>query len=377
MAGTYTIYISALDVEIETEAAGFVEKVIPATGFGDDKAVGDAIEDDDKVISSPEWSEKVVSRSEGSDYGDLTFILNIDTHYGWEPFETHFTWAEQQNIVDHMNDIVGTAYPSPMTGSVETPAFVINPGDIIYDNENYPESLSRYLSDYGTDGTDGRLNYPVYLTIGNHDSPPSSTFQAVTDIIEAKEGSRAYRFEYGGVHFICCDLFPQSASTLGDYYQDSHCTIAWLEQQLKLIGTNDRIILFQHYDYEDIDDPAAGLKPGGVWWSYTDADELLEVIDGYNIIAIMHGHNHGTVLPGAVEIYDPFQSYNVISVAKSWFAVIRITDDKLQHAVWRPDVGNWLTSGGRLLDITIPSRVTYGAEKSISSPTYSSDKEIL
>ena len=367
MAGTYKIYISAVDIEVETEAAGFVEKVIPADGFGDDKAVGDAIEDDDKVISSPEWSERVVSRSEGENYGDVTFILCNDTHYGWHvEDDAHDDYDELLAVVTDLNTIVGVSYPEVLTGVVETPLFVIHPGDALHDDYGYPTSYNTFILHYGSDGTDGVLDYPLYLGHGNHDSE-----DAMTALVVSRHGARHYRYSAGGIHFICCDLFPQSLTTVGDYYRDSTCTIPWLEHQLSLIGKNDRVILFQHYDYQT----TFGFNHDDYnWWGTTDADELLTVIEDYNVIAILHGHDHGTVLPGDSDIYEPYQSYNMISASSSYYFVFRVTDTKLQAAQRNTDSDTWISLSTQ--NITIPSRVTYGADKVVAADGFENEKAI-
>ena len=375
MAGTYKIYISAVDIEVETEAAGYVEKVIPADGFGDDKAVGDAIEDDDKVISSPEWSEKVVSRSEGENYGDVTFILAQDTHYGAtnNAASVQAYYDGMLTAVTHMNDIVGEAYDSPLTGVVATPSFVIHPGDILDDSSDYPTSLTTFIRHFGSDGTDGILNYPVYLTRGNHDS-----HAAIKALILSRHGDYKYRFEFAGIHFICLDTFPQGT---GESYVDSNCSQTWLAEQLNLIGKNDRIVLFQHYDYETLSG-FANVPPDNPlpWWSTTDGDELLTLITGYNVIGILFGHNHGSTLPGDLEVYEPFRTYNTISAYNNssgiTFWVIRITDTKFQAANWNPYslTPGWI--GTREQNNTITSRVTYGADKVVAADGFGNDKEI-
>lgn len=368
MGGEYKIYISAVDIEIETEAGGWVEKVVPDDDTGSDKEITEEW-GGDKSVSSPEWSEKVVSRSEGETYGDLTFFFGIDTHYGWHLEGAHADYDRLLADVVAMNGIVGEDYPAGLDGTIDTPAFLIHPGDATHDDAGYPTSYNRFVADYGFDGTDGVLNFPVHLVRGNHD-----TEDGIPALIVARHGDYKYRFEYGGIHFIAMGLFPQSASTVGDYYLDSGCSMAWVEEQLKLIGKNDRIILFQHYDYGTQDDPAAGLYSGNSWWSTTDADELLALIADYNVIAIMHGHNHGTILPDDADIYTPFVGYNILSPASGTFFVVRVTDTKLQVGQRYPVTPQWYLTNTQ--DITIPTRVTYSADKVIPDDGFGSDKEI-
>ena len=50
---------------------------------------------------------------------------------------------------------------------------VIDDGDRMNDGKNQSRRQYRYfLADFGFDGTDGRLKYPVLDGWGNHDGPP-------------------------------------------------------------------------------------------------------------------------------------------------------------------------------------------------------------
>jgi len=375
MAGTYTIYISALDVEIETEAAGFVEKVIPSSGFGDDKAVGDAIEDDDKVISSPEWSEKVASESEGT-HADLTFLLGNDLHMGGlngaEDADEYYVWAKRTVVA--ANNIAGEAYKSPLTGTVDTPLFMLNSGDTLDNANDYPTSMEKYLEYYGTDGTDGLLNYPVYTVRGNHDS-----HAAILSHIVDTHGDYKYRFIANGIHFIVCDTYVQSVAD-GVNSADSQCSYDWLAEQLSLIGKNDRIVLFQHYDFLT-EFGIWGVDPNIYkWWHKDDADALYDLIKDYNIVAILHGHVHATVLPDNAGMYEPFRTdYNINSPYGGTFNVCKITGNTFQFQTWNPDIrndpGNPGFIGSFSWDADIPAYSTY-SEKAIAADGFGNDKEI-
>ena len=39
----------------------------------------------------------------------LTFIFAMDLHYGWQPFGTHWTYEQQLEFVEMINDIIGVA----------------------------------------------------------------------------------------------------------------------------------------------------------------------------------------------------------------------------------------------------------------------------
>jgi hypothetical protein len=93
-----------------------------------------------------------------------------DTHVA--PSLTFFGWSDQHvqvsddgahllPAIEAMNRLPGTAYPSPVGGVVEKPAFVFGCGDVT----EWPTRAA--VTTYETFVTE-RLKYPVYDVIGNH-----------------------------------------------------------------------------------------------------------------------------------------------------------------------------------------------------------------
>jgi hypothetical protein len=319
--------------------------------------------DEEKVVSGPRWSEKGSRYDET--YDDIEFALIGDTHYGEEAEKaTAYTYAYHLGVVNSLNSLKGTAYPGTIPGNVGDIAFVINPGDAIDDGNDYPTSIDTHLDHWGFDGTDGKINFPMYYVRGNHDNATDWAYK----YIKGRYGDYCYRMEYNGVHFIFMDSFAQSSETLGDrseVYIDSNCPMSWVKEQLAAIGKKDRIVLVQHYDFRT--DGGFKTIPGQTysWWSTTDGDELAAAIADYNVIAILHGHYHTICSPDDVELYTEFDGYSVFGTNLYYPRIIKITDTKLYVATWnqRNDAFDPVP-GGNHYEVDLTSQTSY-SEKSV------------
>src|SRR5262249_25344349 len=119
-----------------------------------------------------------------------------------------------------LNKLPGTPFPEAVGGgTVPAPRGVLHGGDLIDSGDRngdvYPRmhktEWDAYAADFGLDGKDGRLKYPVYEVHGNHDSPPGDGL-VVGKIIErnkkrpgvthlSKNGLHC-SWDWGPVHFV-------------------------------------------------------------------------------------------------------------------------------------------------------------------------------
>jgi hypothetical protein len=213
-------------------------------------------------------------------------------------------------------------YPPEIAGFVDEPAFVLITGDISDEPENWAEP-GGFLEHYGLDGTDGLINYPVYETRGNHDMYPEMTVW-----ITERHGSLYYSFDRDGIHFVCLDVYPTAA--IAD----------WLGDDLAGLSNPDTpVILFQHY-------PVAY------------SGEIMEVIYGYNILALFHGHEHTSSHlvyndPQSDAQYDIFSVGSPTKKTSHYFYVVNINDDRMivvenycfQPGQWRDHYTKTLVDG--------------------------------
>ncbi len=111
---------------------------------------------------------------------DVTFLSASDSHYR-EP-DHRFGCNNDLNraTVEEMNRITELAWPDKLgPGKIGKPRGVVLLGDLIDDGDRAEngrklsaEQYQLFLADFGLDGTDGLVKYPVFEGWGNHDGPP-------------------------------------------------------------------------------------------------------------------------------------------------------------------------------------------------------------
>lgn len=228
---------------------------------------------------------------------DITFFAIGDTHIGWRS-DANPDEGNNLALLAELNALPGTAYPGQIGGIVDVPLGVLHVGDMI-DRVFYigpPDQWNDFVNIYGTDGTDGMLNYPLYQCMGNNDKDADnqSGTTYIRDQVTARHGGLYYSWDWQGVHFVCMDMTPTPE------------ILNWLADDLAATGPVRPIVLFDHFP------PSS---PG---------EALRQVIEGYNIVAIFHGHTHAarhTIWEG----YDVYECGTPLG-GGSRFSVAHITD---------------------------------------------------
>ena len=207
----------------------------------------------------------VLSASAHAD--SFTFIVWSDAHYGYAN-----ELGYRDNCISDINGLAGKAYPAPFVGLVDTPAFVLLPGDITEDGwlsewENTtPSTNDDYVS--------GRalVNCPVYEAMGNHDHQGDNIIQQ--KFIE-EHGHSWYAFDHGGVHFVVLDSIDANEEP---YFGTEQ--LDWLAADLAGVGTTQPVIVALHCPpFDELGDQYAALG---------------DTLTGYNICLILAGHIHQT-----------------------------------------------------------------------------------
>ena len=109
---------------------------------------------------------------------DVTFIVTSDSHY--DAFENEDRNDRNRDTIREMNAIKERLWPESLGGqTIPEPRGVMVLGDVIDDGDRIfqgkhqtPRQWRLFEADFGLDGRDGLINYPVYETWGNHDGPP-------------------------------------------------------------------------------------------------------------------------------------------------------------------------------------------------------------
>ena len=215
---------------------------------------------------------------------DLTFFVVSDTHYGLSPRGDETVPL----MVDKMNTLPGTEYPAEIGGgTVGVPRGVIHNGDIT--NDAREKQWLMFVRDYGLTGKEGRLKYPVYETFGNHDGGPTSVVRkgikernrGRTGLTALSENGMHYSWDWGNVHFVSLGV---SVGTTTHPYDPQQSIVFLAEDLKKNVGSSGRpVILLHHF----------GFDPHSLgWWSEAWRKAYFDLIKGYNILAIIHGHAH-------------------------------------------------------------------------------------
>lgn len=241
----------------------------------------------------------------------ITFFVASDSHFGARGME-----EANGRLVAQMNALPGTPYPPEIGGVVETPRGVLFTGDTT--DNGHLEEFATFEGFYGLTGREGLLRYPVFETIGNHDLNERSP---VKERVRERHGGVNYAWDWDDLRVMCLDLYPDAA------------TVSWLTGELGRLASARPVILFFHYSIE-------GYYSD--FWEDEEKEAFAKAVDGHNVLAIFHGHEHGTghytwrghpvFRPGAPR----HRSHS--------FLVVRVGPTAMSVAARDFDTGQWLAS---------------------------------
>jgi cytolysin (calcineurin-like family phosphatase) len=285
---------------------------------------------------------------------DLTFFHVSDTHYGLsEPGDRAMTV-----LVDVMNALPGTAYPTNLGGVVARPRGVIHTGDMT--NDGKAGQWAAFVRDFGLLGGDGRLAWPVYETFGNHDGGSNRPVRIAIrernlrrrDVTAVSSNGIHYAWSWDGVRFICCGISPGTRATTYDPEE----SLAFLAGELaRPDPTGAPVVLLHHFGFDE----GHSLR----WWPDAWRTDLRRTIARHNVVAILHGHAHETLIYrwAGYDVYHPphfrQKQPKTTGAVSHGFFVVRITDDEFTVAERRLD-GTWGMTARKPLANAPPARGT-------------------
>ncbi len=241
----------------------------------------------------------------------VTFFVASDSHFGARGMS-----ELSRSVVEQMNALPGAEYPPELGGRVDTPRGVLFTGDTT-DNGRLDE-FAEFEAVYGLGGKNGLLRFPVFVAIGNHDVSVESP---IKDRVTQAYGGVDYAWDWDDLRLLCLDMYPDAP------------TRAWLVRELERAGRRRPLLLFFHYSLEG---------PYSDFWADEDKDAFARALEGYNVLALFHGHEHrvGHYLWRGHPVFRPGAPRH----SSHFFLVVRVGPSKMDVTAWNFDERRWAQS---------------------------------
>jgi cytolysin (calcineurin-like family phosphatase) len=273
----------------------------------------------------------------------VTFLVTSDCHY--EVIRNVDRNDRNRATIERMNALPGEPWPEQLGGGkIGTPRGVLVLGDLIDDGDRRDESPGQWRNfeqQFGLDGTDGLLKYPVFEGWGNHDGPPVGTekfgFSVQARIKDrnvrrrkagrignVSENGLHYSWDWGKVHFVQMNLYPADRQHPKVRYSlpwhDPQGAFTFVKHDLQAsIGDSGRsVVVLSHCGF-DTD-----------WWHPDDWAAFYEAVKPYNVIAYFYGHTGTGLRKWAPEGEEkPIDCINTGQTEKGFF-VVEITAGQMR-----------------------------------------------
>jgi cytolysin (calcineurin-like family phosphatase) len=238
---------------------------------------------------------------------DVTFLSISDTHY--DAFENEDRNDRVRGTVLQMNAIAEVAWPEKLGGGrIARPRGVVALGDLIDDGDRKlegkhqtPRQWAGFVADFGLDGTDGLLKYPVFEGWGNHDGPPEGKerfgFSVQAELkkrnlarkrkgllTNLSENGLHYSWDWDDVHFVQLNLYPADRQHADVRYSpvwhDPQGALTFLKKDVaERVGTSGRpVVLMSHCGF-DTD-----------WCHPDDWKVVYAAMKPYRVVLYLYGH---------------------------------------------------------------------------------------
>lgn len=317
------------------------------------------------------------------------FLLIGDTHYladendptVLDPRSRQMTTA----LARTLQKLPGTPIPIEAGGgTVLVPKGLVHAGDIIDSGDkNSPQhkqmqetEWKAYCNDFGINGMEGAVGYPVYEVHGNHDGPQAEGY-AINGIVRRnKERSQQslgnispsglqVSWDWGNVHFVNLGIVvgKQDSDTQKRRYAPADSLDFLVEDLRQHVGTSGRpVILTHHIDLARYSVICNEMDPDNKHreWHPCDIQAFYKAIQPYRIAALLHGHTHvrdvyrwqGSTVkgPNGLNVFNVDNSSHFKSEAQA-FMYFEVHDDRLlvrecatkdawQTYFWTPQIWN-------------------------------------
>lgn len=246
----------------------------------------------------------------------VSFFLVGDTHYCAQKDNIKLMDEVSANynaaLVRWLNELPGTDFPMEIGGgAVPAPSGVIHAGDIVDNGDKGPgkhamaeTEFAAFTADWGLNGGDAKLRWPVREVHGNHDSPRGDG-PVITGIkernqrragtVNRSENGLHYSWDWGGVHFVALGIVVGDAPEVTRTRRYAPLgSLPFLKQDLQThVGTSGRpVVLVHHVDVHRYSEAVPDDKVKHAEWDYGDAHAFHAALKPYRIAATMCGHTH-------------------------------------------------------------------------------------
>jgi predicted phosphodiesterase len=247
---------------------------------------------------------------------DVSFFVVGDTHYCARVDDAsqmdEISLANNRALLRWLNEIPGTKFPDALGGGlVPEPQGVLHLGDIIDNGDKGPSKndmaateCAAFVKDWGLNGGEGLLRWPVREIHGNHDGPRGET-QMVREIIarnqrrkgllSVSENGLHYSWDWGGVHFVALGIVVGDAKSVTRKRRYAPLgSLPFLQEDLaKHVGSSRKpVVLMHHVDVHRYSVEVTDEKAMQNEWDFGDAQAYYQVIKDYRIAASLCGHTH-------------------------------------------------------------------------------------
>ena len=217
---------------------------------------------------------------------------------GQEPFT--FLFFTDAHIQPELNAAVGTQMAFKKGRAIKAD-FALNGGDHVFDALAVPMRRSLSLFDM-YDKAEQDLGLKVYHTIGNHDVCgvyPASEMtvddpQYGKKVFEQRMGKLYYSFDHKGHHFVVLDSIGITADRAYEGRVDD-AQLKWLAADLAAMHPGIPVIVSVHIPLVTAFNayvPETPIPPPHHGLSVANANQVLDIFAGNNVIGVLQGHTH-------------------------------------------------------------------------------------
>lgn len=241
----------------------------------------------------------------------FSFLVAGDPQYLAEKAESPDRldpYSEEANsrAITLLKNFAGRAIPEKHGGGKVSNKILglINTGDLIdsadKNGANYPAmqefEWARYKADYGLTGKDGKIPFPVYEVHGNHDGPQGDTLivediikrnQRRPGIVNRSDNGLHYSWNWGPLHCINLGMFVgEGGKRRKDHHYAPRSSLEFLRKDLAdQVGKSGRPVIISFHLHPNCPEYD---------WPKEDLEAFWEAIEPYNVVALFHGHTHGS-----------------------------------------------------------------------------------